>query len=159
MFSEEVMPFAFEWYYNYRDYGKLTVASLEATEAQYFPLRDETLLKGHGVTVDGDVDYPHTDSGYMNNLIFGGIPYLFCLIIYQSLYFTRPISSAGARRGYYNRVDVALFLVLFLYIFMISYKTTAIGTLHTVMSLFIASGSAYLVQCAAREEEEEEYEE
>ena len=154
MFVDEVIPFAFEFYYHYRDYGTFGIASLDGTESHYFPLRDETLLKGHGSWTEKN-NYPHSDAGYINNLIFGGIPYLFCLIIYQSLYFIRPISAAGARRSFSNRVDVALFMLLFFYIFVISYKTTAIGTLHTVMSLYIAAGSAYLTQYCEEEEEEE----
>jgi hypothetical protein len=154
MFNEEVFPFAFEWYYNYRDYGEFRMGSLEGTEQHYYYLYDETLLKGHGVVADQHPTYRNSDAGYMNNLIFGGIPYLICLIIYQSLYFIRPISVARKDHSRNNRIDVVFFLLLFLFVFILNYKTTALGTLHTVESLYIIVGSAYLIRYYAREEEE-----
>ena len=149
MFNSELFPYSFEWFYNYRDYGTFSVVSLEATEQQhYFYLRDETLLKGHGEAFEyiSNSIYPPTDAGYMNILIFGGIPFLICLIIYQSLYFLRPISIARKTNTYYNRIDAACFIILFIYIFILNYKTSALGTLHTVETLYIAAGSTYIIR-------------
>jgi len=156
MFNEEVFPFAFEWYFNYEEYGTLNVRSLEATEKHYYYLNDETLLKGHGETFErASFIYPPSDAGYMNNLIFGGIPYLVCLIIYQGLYFARPISLARRKNTFSNRADVALFLLFFFYILLLSYKTTAIGTIHIVETLLIAAGSAYVIQYYSQEKQNE----
>jgi hypothetical protein len=146
MFKEEVFPFAFELYYNYRDYGSLNVTSLDATESQYFPLRDETLLFGHGDLNRNYVNYPHSDAGYINNLIFGGVPYLVFLIIYQCFYFLTPIAITRRRDTYSNRADLALFLLLFGYVFLLNYKTPAIGTLFIIQGLFLIAGSSYLIR-------------
>ena len=152
MFNDEVFPFAFEWYYNYRDYGTFSIQSLEGTESHYFPLRDETFLKGHGGVPNEYLNYSNTDAGYMNNILFGGIPYVICLIIYQSLYFILPLSIAGKKRSLENRVDAALFMLFFAYIFLLSYKTTAIGTIHIVETLLLAAGSTYLIRYYSSEE-------
>ena len=154
MFNSELFPYSFEWFYNYRDYGTFSVVSLEATEQQhYFYLRDETLLRGHGEAFEwvSNSIYPPTDAGYMNILIFGGIPFLICLIIYQSLYFSRPISIARRTNTYFNRIDAACFIILFIYVFILNYKTSALGTLHTVETLFIAAGSTYIIQYNSRD--------
>ena len=147
MLQTEVFPFAFEWYFNYEETGTLNVRSLEATGTQYYYLSDETLLWGHGETFErANFPYPPSDAGYMNNLIFGGIPYLVCLIIYQSLYFISPISRARQKNTFINRVDIALFLLFFFYILLLSYKTTAIGTIQIVETLLLAAGLSYLIQ-------------
>jgi hypothetical protein len=146
MFNDEVFPFAFEWYYNYMDYGTFSVTSLDAMEQQYYYLHDETLIQGHGATFDIVTMYSPTDAGYMNNLIFGGIPYLLSLIIYQSMYFIYPILIAGRKKYFSNRVDAVLFLLFFFYIFLLNYKTTTIGTLHIVESLLVVAGSTYIIQ-------------
>jgi len=148
-FDDEVFPFAFEWYYNYRDYGKLEVNSLDATTDQhYFYLYDETLLKGHGVTAFAHANplYPHSDAGYINDLVFGGIPFLICLLIYQSLYFIRPIAIAKKRNLHKDRVCIAFLLLFFLYILILEIKTPALGSLHVAETMFIAIGSCYIIQ-------------
>jgi hypothetical protein len=152
MFNEEVFPFAFEWYFSYQELGTLNVRSLEGTESHYFYLQDKTLLMGHGETFEREsFIYPPSDAGYMNNLIFGGIPYLVFLIIYQSLYFIQPILLARRKKTFLNRADSALFLLFFFYILILSIKTTAIGTIHIVESIFITVGSAYVIQYYSQE--------
>jgi len=154
MFNDELFPFAFEWYYSYRDYGTFNVGSLEGTETHYYRLYDETLLKGHGVVPDLHTTYENSDAGYINNLVFGGIPYLILLIIYQGLYFFLPISIARKEKVFSNRVDATLFILFFLYIFLLNYKTTAIGTIHIVETLLIAAGSSYVTRYYSQQEEQ-----
>ena len=147
-FNDEVFPFAFEWYYNYMDYGRFEVASAEATSQHYFYLHDETLLKGHGITAFGGNHplYPHSDAGYINNLVFGGIPYLIYLIIYQSLYFIRPTIIAQRNNSRNNRVSSIFFIILFLYAFIVEIKTPTLGFLHVMEVIYLALGSGYIMQ-------------
>jgi len=144
-FNDEIFPFAFEWYYNYKDYGKFEVSSMEATSLHYFYLSDETLLLGHGVQAyDKHNPYPHSDAGYMNNLIFGGIPLLLCLITYQCLYTALPLFTAQKNRSREGRIDRLFFLILFVYIFFVEIKAPALGTLHIVEVMYIAVGATYV---------------
>jgi len=155
-FSDEIFPFAFEWYYNFRDYGKFEVKSATAIEDHYFYLYDETLLKGNGQYGDDKFGYSSTDAGYMNILMFGGIPYLIILSIYQSLYFIRPI--ALTKKNSFNKndwVDAAFFIALFAYMFIVNIKTIALGSLHVMEVLYIAVGSTYVIQYYVQKEQNE----
>ena len=155
-FNDEIFPFAFEWYYNWRDYGKFEMKSATAIEDHYFYLYDETLLMGHGEFGDNKIGYSPTDAGYMNILMFGGIPYLIILIIYQSVYFIRPISLT--RRNNFNKndwIDGTYFIALFMYIFIVNIKTIALGSLHVMEVLYLAVGSSYVMQYYAQKAQSE----
>lgn len=155
-FDDEVFPFAFEWYYNYRDYGKFEVNSMEATPYHYYYLNDETLLKGDGVIAfGGGSQYPHSDAGYTNTLVFGGIPFLICLIIYQCLYFARPIAITLKNNSRNNKIDCVFFFILFIYIFVVDIKTPAIGYMHLVEAMYLALGSGYISQYYLQKEQRE----
>ena len=157
-FTDEVFPFAFEWYYNYRDYGKFEVASAEATSKHYYYLHDETLLHGHGIDAFGGhfYLYPHSDAGYTNVLVFGGIPFLVCLIIYQCLYSVRPMSIALRNNSPNDRIHILFFILLFIYIFIVEIKAPAVGYLHIVEVMYLAIGSAYIMQQYSKQEEQDE---
>ena len=156
-FNNEVFPFAFEWYYNYRDYGKFEVSSMEATSEHYYYLYDETLLKGHGLDAfGGNVPlYHHSDAGYINNLVFGGIPFLICLIIYQCLYTVCPIALALKNDSRINRINCCFFLLFFVYIFIIEIKAPAIGYMHLIEVMYLALGSVYIMQYYLQKEQGE----
>jgi len=156
-FNNELFPFAFEWYYNYRDYGKLEVGSAEATSQHYYHLYDETLLKGHGATAFGTgvFGYPHSDAGYINTLVYGGIPYLLCLIIYQFLYLIHPLTITLKNNSGNNRIHCVFFILLFLYIFIVDIKAPAIGYMHNLEVLNLVLGSSFLIQYYFRKEQGE----
>jgi len=155
-FLDEVFPFAFEWYYNYRDYGKFQVSSMEATSLHYYYLTDETLLKGHGLTpYGGSSPYPHSDAGYTNNLVFGGILFMVCLVIYQCLYSARPIAMAVKKNSRENLIDVAFFVMLFIYIFFVEIKAPAVGYMHLIEVMYLALGSGYVIQFYSQKEPDE----
>ena len=144
-FNDEVFPFAFEWYYNYRDYGKFEVASMEMTHEHYFYLYDETLLYGHGISAyDLSSPYPHSDAGYTNKLIYGGIPFLAFLIICQFLYFARPLAVTLKNKSREGKIDCVFFLILFIYVFFVEIKAPAISYLHSLQVMYLALGSSYL---------------
>jgi len=156
-FSKEVFPFAFEWYYNYEETGRFEIHSMEATtNDHYFYLYDKTLLKGHGIEAfGGKSSYPHSDAGYINTLVFGGIPLLLCFIIYQSLYFIRPIAIARENNSRNNRIDIVFFLLLFLYVFIVEIKTHAIGYIHVIEVMYLSLGSGYIIQHYLQKEQSE----
>ena len=155
-FSNEVFPFAFEWYYNYRDNGRLDVASANATTHHYYYVYDATLLKGLGKDpFGGGTMYPHSDAGYMNNLVFGGIPFLICLFIYQSLYFITPINITRKIHSRNNQIDAGFFLLLFLYIAFVEIKTPALGYLHLIEVMYLALGSSCILQYFFQKEQNE----
>ena len=155
-FTNDLFPFAFEWYYNYEESGQARVYSLDATPQHYFYLSDETLLKGHGIAAfGGHSPYPHSDAGYINTLVFGGIPFLICLIIYQCLYFAHPIAITRKNKSRDTRIDFSFFIFLFLYIFIVDIKTPTIGYMHLLEVMCLALGSGYITQYYLQKEQEE----
>jgi len=144
--SDEVFPFAFEAYYNYRDYGTLSTGSSDQLEKHYFPLRDETFLAGHGTVSGQGGFYPGSDAGYINVIVFGGIPYFLCLCIYQYLYCAAPLFLTRRRDTQENKHDFLFFLSLFVYMFILEYKADALGTQHITEVLLLAAGSSYMIR-------------
>ena len=144
--EEEVLPFAFEAYYSYIETGEFTTTSTEALqEKHYFRLDDETYLKGHGAHSRDTMRYPSTDSGYLNSLIFGGVFYLLSLTVYQLLFFIMPMSCASKGGSKDDKIDFFFFLTLLLYIFVLHYKETALGSLHIVETMYVYLGTTYLL--------------
>ena len=158
-FTDELFPFAFEAYYNWRDVGRISTYSTDVnlSEKFYYYLRDETLFAGHGLerTNLTEVGYTTTDAGYMLSIIFGGIPFLICLMIYQSLYFIKPLQIANRGDTEYDRKDLWCLLLLFIYMFILHFKESAMGTLHIVETLLIVIGSSYLIRYYYRDSQEE----
>ena len=155
LFNDELFPFAFEWYYNYRDYGKFEVGSAEATPYHYYYLYDETLLKGHGVDAFGDNSiYPHSDAGYTNTLVYGGIPYLLCLIIYQCLYLITPINITQKNNSRDSQINLVFFVLFFIHMFIVEIKAPTVGYMHLIEVMFLALGSSYITQYYFKKEQE-----
>jgi len=166
-FDNEVFPFAFEWYYRYKNEGRAEVGSMAATQYHYYYLTDETLVEGLGMLAAGGTargteenngeiytySYGHSDAGYTNTLVFGGIPLLICLIIYQSFYFARPIAIALRNNSRTNRIFLVYFLILFVYIFIVDIKAPAVGYLHLVEVMYLALGSSYVMQYYSEREQ------
>jgi len=145
--NDEIFPFAFEAYYNWRDKGTVSTSSSDALiHGHYFALRSETLLAGHGVPPGAHVGYGNSDAGYINALVFGGVLYLLCLVIYQYLYFAFPLSITRRSRTVENKHDSLCFFLLFVYILILEYKAEALGTQHITEVLFIAVGSSFLIK-------------
>ena len=157
---DDVFPFAFEAYYNWREGGKFATGSTDVnfSENFYFYLQDRTLLVGHGIadiSQYSKLGYNSTDVGYMKSMIFGGIPFLICLIIYQSLYFFKPLQLTGRGNTRDNRKDLWCFLLLFIYMFILTLKESAMGTLHIVETLYLIIGSSYMIRYYYKKGQEE----
>jgi len=144
--SDEVFPFAFEAYYNFRDYGTLSTGSSDQLEQHYFPIRDETFLAGHGTVAGQGGFYPGSDAGYINVIVFGGIPYILCLSIYQFLYFAGPLGLTRRRDTLEKRQDFLFFLLLFIHMYILEYKADALGTQHITEVLLLAAGSTFMIR-------------
>jgi hypothetical protein len=150
-FEDKVMPFTFEAYYNWRDFGEFGTASTDAlSEAHYYPVAAKTLLLGEGGFSDHG-GYVHSDAGYMNNLIFGGIFYILILVIYQFLYVRLPMRTAKLQDREERNVNYFYFFVLCAYMLILEYKGFALGMpILEVLSLYV--GIAYLVEQYAIED-------
>ncbi|GHU72848.1 hypothetical protein FACS189413_16510 [Bacteroidia bacterium] len=145
---EDVFPFAFEFYYNYEETGSLSTSSTDDLQKNHwFYIEDDILLKGEGLPSAYDSSrHGGSDAGYVNSIVFGGILWLICLIIYQALYFISPLTVAGGVRSKSTKQDAFCFLVLFLYLFILHYKAPTIGTIHSVETVLFFMGASYLIK-------------
>jgi hypothetical protein len=151
MVQNNVLPFAFEFFYRYQEGDGLRTASSDSLEDMYFPVSQETLWKGDGYffapggyAVGGY--YKGTDAGYMRQVLFGGIPYILLLILYQLLFFLKPMRLASYQMKITNRNDLLLWLTFLGYIFVLNYKGDALGRMQLYQVLILLLGTAYIKQ-------------
>ncbi|GHT13688.1 hypothetical protein FACS189426_18940 [Bacteroidia bacterium] len=145
--QENVFPFAFESFYNVSEGKEFRTASTDATLSFYFPLDDRTLVVGAGADVwSGGTSYRHTDAGYMRTIIYGGIPFLIIMLIYQYLYFAIPIALAIAYNTKKEKIAFWCFLLSFVYILVLHIKDTALGTLQGIETMYLFLGATFIIQ-------------
>ncbi|MDR0613536.1 MAG: hypothetical protein LBG45_08705 [Dysgonamonadaceae bacterium] len=157
LLEEDIFPYAFEAWYTYEETGKVATRSSDALiHGHYYRLPDRTLLCGEGkFSKKGGGFYGDTDAGYMRNALFGGIPYILCLVIYQWLYFYRPLTISGRlRRTKEGYGDFMCFLTLFLYIFVLEYKGSALGIMNILEVLLFFICFSYMMRYYRREDAE-----
>jgi hypothetical protein len=153
-FENKVMPFAFEAYYNWRDFGKFGTVSTDAlSEAHYYSVNIETIFLGEGGFSDAK-GYVHSDAGYMNNLIFGGVFYILILVIYQFLYVRLPIRTAKLYDSEEGNICYFGFLILCVHMLILEYKGFALG-MPILEVLMLYAGIAYMVEQYAMEDTNE----
>ena len=159
-FIDQVFPFTFEAYYNWRDTGKFETSSTDALiEVHYYYLDPDVILWGTGGTSDSLPGHRHTDAGYMNHILVGGIFYLLILIWYQWLYFRQPMRLARLENSKNGNINYFYFLLLFGHMFILEYKSPGIGTIHIIEVLLLYAGISYLTEQYALEDTEEPEEE
>ncbi len=141
----DIFPFAFEFYYNYEESGKFSTGSSDALEHHYYELSDEILMTGAGRYLEDGGYFGKTDAGYMRKLLYGGIPYLLCLIGYQMLYFIRPLSISNSS-SIRNRNDFLLFLTMLVLLFVLEIKGDTIGTQNITEVLLLFITASYMIQ-------------
>jgi hypothetical protein len=144
---DEVLSFSFEFYYSYEEEGELSTVSTEGLKYHYFPLSFETILHGDGRYLASQGGYyKGTDAGYMRMLLYGGIPFFICLLIYQYLYFRKPllIARSGSRDD--DRNDYICLLFLFLHLFILEYKSDTIANQNIMEVLLLFLGSSYMMR-------------
>lgn len=73
--NNSLLPWAFEFYYNYIETGELTTASSDQLQdSHYYDLSDKTLFHGDGKYIRPDgFYYGLTDAGYMRQTMYFGI--------------------------------------------------------------------------------------
>jgi len=156
---DDVFPFAFEAYYNWRNNGKFgTGSSDQMMEYHYYHLETSTILWGESLGSVNLQRYHSTDAGYMNILIFGGIFYFLALIIYQLIYFWTPMKLARKDDSKNGKIDFFGFFILFAYFFILEYKGRALGYIHTAEVIVLYYGISYLSERYALEDAVEEEE-
>jgi hypothetical protein len=145
--QDDVFPFAFEAFYNVTEGKEFRTMSTDATISFYFPLKDITLVVGEGA--DGfsvGTSYTSIDAGYMRTLIYGGLPFLIIMLIYQYLYFSIPISLARAYKTQKERIAFLCFIFSFIYILLLHIKDTALGTLQGMETMYLFLGATFIIQ-------------
>lgn len=158
LLEQNIFPYAFEAWYTYEETGRVATSSSDVTiHDHYYRLPDRTLLCGEGkFAKKGGGFYGDTDAGYMRNALYGGIPYILCLIVYQWLYFRKPLTiSHRFRRTKENYGDFLCLLTLFLYIFVLEYKGSALGIMNILEVLLFFICFSYMIRYYQREDTEE----
>ena len=157
-FVDTVFPFAFEAYYNWRDTGRFgTTSTDELNRIHYYPLEAGTILWGDGGnSYELMPKYNPTDAGYMNILMMGGIPYLLVVILYQLLFYWRPMVMAKRENSRSGDISFLFFFISYAHFFILEYKGGAIGSIHTAEVVVLYYGISYLVEQYALEDAEEE---
>jgi hypothetical protein len=143
-----IFPFAFEFFYSYEEIKEFKTNSTDVLiETHYYPLPYETVMYGKGKFSNMDKSfYGHTDAGYMRSILFGGIFFTLSLIIYQSLYFLKPLALARKGENAEDKIDYIFFLALFVSLFFFEYKGIVIGVNKTYDATFYLMGMAYITK-------------
>lgn len=87
---DNVFSYAFEFIYNYIDYGTLATSSTDKLQNMYFKISYETFFLGDGrFSGVNSAYYLGTDAGYMRTILFGGIGFTLLLFFIQMSYFLK----------------------------------------------------------------------
>jgi hypothetical protein len=156
-FMDSVFPYAFEAYYNWRDYGKFSTQSTDALmQVHYYPLDTKTIMWGNGWASSYDVGmgktYVHTDAGYMSHIMFGGIFFLLAMISYQLLFFWQPMKMAKWEHSRNGDINFFCFFLLFVHMAILEYKGAAFGSIHIIEVMLLYIGVSYMAEQYALED-------
>ncbi|WP_370407935.1 hypothetical protein [Tenacibaculum dicentrarchi] len=138
--DEKLLPYAFEFVYNYQNTGELTTSSSDHLNEMYFPISDDTLLYGDArYTADnGKSYYKHTDAGYMRNTLFYGVLGLIYLILAQIITFRNVLFSK-------IKINNKLyFLFILLFAFILHYKGEILLSSPLYQSIIVVFSFSYL---------------
>ncbi|MDR0732859.1 MAG: hypothetical protein LBF08_02180 [Dysgonamonadaceae bacterium] len=156
-FTNQLLPFALEAYYEWEITGELATASTDdLIKEHYYPLDTETILWGRGGNSDSGIGFRHTDAGYMNSVMFGGVFYVLLLAFYQYLYFRQPMRLSRRLQSREGKINFFCFFILFAHMFILEYKGNALGTQHITEVLLLYIGFSFLIEQYALEDGEEE---
>jgi hypothetical protein len=123
----DLIWYVFEAAFNYAEYGTLSTSSSDTLmDDMYFPISLSTFFFGDGLYTESDgAYYMHTDSGYMRNVLFGGIPYLLlCIAIDYYILFSSSLPKDKSIRF--------LSKFVFLYLFILHVKGESFAYLITI---------------------------
>jgi hypothetical protein len=133
LIGETLLPFAFEFIYNYMDEGKFSTESTDVLSTMYFPISWKTFLLGDGKYLqENGLYYMETDAGYMRQILFYGVFGLFVFIFYQLQFFRtafKIIISNYKFNPRQSKSDFLFFGIILTYLMVIHYKGEVIGFL------------------------------
>ncbi|MET6998757.1 hypothetical protein [Chitinophaga defluvii] len=143
---DKLLPFAFEFLYSYLDQGSITTESTDILSEMYFPISVQTFFFGEGkyIGLNGSY-YMYTDAGYMRHILYYGLIGQIILILYQMVFFLKPlgicIRSSFTTQRYNDCIFWGGLLVL---LFVLHYKGEVIGFMPTVELMVLLIGVGYL---------------
>jgi hypothetical protein len=116
---DRLSDYAFEIVLNYIDSGNASSASTDRLyEMLSIELSSDTFLFGDGMYLNDDGSYyMHTDSGYMRQVLYGGVVLVIVSVLLQFMFIFYPIIFNNFRDRSYIVFSVSvLFLILILHI-------------------------------------------
>lgn len=131
--DEEVLKWAFEFFYNYSDTGSFESSSTNRLKEMYvIPTDFFTYIIGDGkYNLSEGGYYMSTDVGYLRLLYYGGIPMI------MSFYFFMYYMIKYIIRYNASIVDKYLFFIIFLYLIILNFKGLAdINSVLTIIYIF-----------------------
>lgn len=135
--TEQLLPQAFDIFYNYIDTGNYNnYSTTRLTEMLAVPISLENYLIGSGYyTVDGHY-YLHTDSGYIRQILYGGILYMLIILIYQKVFLLDLywLSFENKKEKYYFKL---LNNCILLYLLILHIKGEIIGTNKMILVILV----------------------
>lgn len=141
MVENNLLPFAFEFVYNYMDNKELTTKSTDVLDNMYFPISNMTFIFGDGKYVNSDGSYyMHTDAGYMRNTLYYGFLGVLFMVLGQIYLLKKPflIIKKSLRAGLgYNLQHAFLFVSLFFYMVVLHYKGEVLLFMPLLQSLMV----------------------
>lgn len=115
--ENNVLPFAFELFYNMNEgHGFSSASSDHLLQMLSIPIEPITYFIGTGKFTNADGSYyMHTDSGYMRQLLFGGLGYvIISILLFISLFFSSVSIQKKSRINWNFRVFIGCIIVYFL---------------------------------------------
>lgn len=144
-----VLPFAYEFIFNYLDGKGVSTVSTDELDKMYYPLEEWTWFfgDGHYVNPNGTY-YGSTDAGYMRNILFGGIPLVAVLFLYQWICFYFPKSNNNSHSNEKKFILAFIFLLLAA----LHYKGEVIGYLIiSQIIVFYLTISIFLIELSSND--------
>lgn len=133
---DKLLPWVFELVYKYVETGHAQSNSLDTLEGMYdieITNREWLIGSGHYTNPDGTY-YKHTDSGYLRQILFWGLPGSFLNLIYMLSFFYLPIKYQ-LRNRLANKNELLFLGILLLYICILHYKGELMGHSRFFLSL------------------------
>lgn len=148
--NRNLLPWAFEFYYNYIETGELsTTSSDQLNESHYYDLPDKTLVYGDGKYIRPDgFYYGLTDAGYMRQTLYFGVG---GIAIFALLYLRMAYLNYTRLSAYYNFIVPSYALLLFV----AHYKGDVFTNSLILNRMFYVIGIGFLLYALKAEDERE----
>jgi hypothetical protein len=142
MIETKLLPFAFEFWYNYMETGDVTTKSTENLSEMYFPIPIETFFWGDGRYSNADGSYyKYTDAGYMRQILYYGLLGPLILVLYQLQFIWQPIKLSAKKLLF--KFDISafnnlfFFIIVLIYLLILNYKGEVIGFLSNIQVILL----------------------